>query len=151
MRHLKNLLAKVDQNFFKRSTLVSVRCFVIIPNYQLFNVWTRHGQDWNLRCKTGIIWWTNKKSCSKLVKGWSSQILKNCKLIHSTICKWDFQNWSRLLKTKISYCSVPPGVIFCHRSPISPMLGLNLWNVLIFLAKVFKKSFFSITKLSKNP
>jgi len=39
------------------------------------------------------------------------------------ICKWDFQNWSNLIKAEILYCSVRFQVIFCDCSTISPMPG----------------------------
>jgi hypothetical protein len=37
------------------------------------------------------------------------------------MCKWDFQNWSRLINAEISYCPVPPGSFFHQCSPILPM------------------------------
>ncbi len=45
--------------------------------------------------------------CSSIVQAHLSQILKNLNCIHYTVLKQEFQNPSCLIKTKISYCSLP--------------------------------------------
>ncbi len=56
--------------------------------------------------------------------------LINFELIHITICQWDFQNWSRLVKTEISYYTIT----IIHRLLIYTSAKHSLPYLKIFLA-----------------